>query len=55
MYCGNSLLLVNVVVGGVFGAILGMGMKQSIFLSSCLSLSSTPLAVRFLDAESELC
>jgi hypothetical protein len=55
VYCGNSLLLVNVVVGGVFGAILGMGMKQSIFLSSCLSLSSTPLAVRFLDAESELC
>ena len=53
VYGGNALLLVNVVTGVFLGWVLGMDVKQSVFVASCLSLSSTPLVVRYLEAESE--
>ena len=53
VYGGNTLLVVNVVIGVVLGWGLGMDVKQGAFVASCLSLSSTPLVVRYLDAESE--
>ena len=46
-------MLVNVVTGVFLGWVLGMDVKQSVFVASCLSLSSTPLVVRYLEAESE--
>ena len=53
VYGGNTLLVVNAVIGVVLGWGLGMDVKQGAFVASCLSLSSTPLVVRYLDAESE--
>lgn len=53
VYGGNTLLLVNVVLGALLGWVLGMDIKQGAFVATCLSLSSTPLVVRYLEAESE--
>lgn len=49
--CGLSLLMVA--AGLLWGQVLGIRATQTVFISSCLSLSSTPLVSRLLAAEKE--
>lgn len=56
------LSLLMVAAGLLWGQMLGLHPTQTVFISSCLSLSSTPLVSRFLaggsrgeSKEGELC
>uniref|UniRef100_A0AAY4CBI2 Cation/H+ exchanger transmembrane domain-containing protein n=1 Tax=Denticeps clupeoides TaxID=299321 RepID=A0AAY4CBI2_9TELE len=50
--CYLSLLMVG--AGLVWGQLLGLRPPQTVFVSSCLSLSSTPLVSRFLSGSSRI-
>ena len=48
---GSSAMSVAMIVFGIiFGSVLNIIPKQSAFVAACLSLSSTPLVVKFLGA-----
>ncbi len=49
---GSSMMMGMMIVIGVgIGLIVGAPPNESTFVASCLSLSSTPLVVRFLTPE----
>lgn len=48
---GNVLLVCGGVMGMVMGASVGVRVRVSLAVIACLSLSSAPLAHRFLDGE----
>ena len=51
IYGGNLLLVCGGVLGMVMGASVGVRVRVCLVVVACLSLSSAPLAHRFVDSE----
>ncbi|XP_048588748.1 transmembrane and coiled-coil domain-containing protein 3 [Nematostella vectensis] len=49
---GSTLMMILILIFGMFwGACFGILPQQSLFVAACLSLSSTPLVVKFLETK----
>ena len=53
VFGGNALLLCGGVLGVVMGASVGVRVRVGLAIIACLSLSSAPLAHRFLESEGD--
>ena len=51
VYGGNLLLAASIVLAILLGLPLDVNPKHSLFVAACLFLSSSPLAVKFIDGE----
>jgi len=51
VYGGNLLLGASIVLAIILGLLLDVHLRHSLFVAACLSLSSTSLAIRFVDGE----
>ena len=52
---GSTLSMAAMILLGVlFGHVIDTSLNESAFIAACLSLSSTPLVVRFLETHKEI-